>query len=166
MVRFCGVGGSATASMPRMIVSFLADCKNYVVLISSQVIPDVLHNDDGGRFAEGIPLLQLIVRGNTVRPHISQNSESQCVTIVPICATSKFEPLIVFSVLSSSSFQRGSGAPLKYQFDPLSATIIPYFLKARRITCIAGENPEILNDAFRRTRMPIGGKLGLFVLLG
>ena len=38
---------------------------------------------------------------------------SHGVTIVPICTTSKFEPLIVFSVLSSSSFQRGSGAPLQ-----------------------------------------------------
>src|SRR5882762_2140745 len=88
-----------------------------------------------------------------------------CVTIVPICTTSKFDPLIAFNVLSSSSFQRGSGAPLIYQFEPLSATIIPYFLNARRITCIAGENPEVSNDAFRRTRMPIGGKLGLLLLL-
>jgi len=65
---------------------------------------------------------------------------------------------IVFKVLNSSSFQRGSGAPLKYQFEPLSARIIPYCFIARRITCIAGENPEILTEAFRRTRIPMGGK--------
>ena len=85
--------------------------------------------------------------------------------MVPIWTTSKFEPLIVFRVLSSSSFQRGSGAPLTNQFEPLSATIIPCFFIARRITCIAGENPEISNDAFSRTRMPIGGRLGLVLLL-
>src|SRR5437870_10231681 len=81
-----------------------------------------------------------------------------CVTIVPICTTSKLEPLIAFSVLSSLSSQRGSGAPLMYQFDPLSATIMPYFFSARRITCIRGETPEISNDALRRTLLPIGGR--------
>src|SRR5713226_1113178 len=88
-----------------------------------------------------------------------------CVTIVPICTTSKLEPLIAFSVLSSLSSQRGSGAPLMYQFEPLSATIMPYFFSARRITCIRGEKPEISNDALSRTRMPIGGRFVLVLLL-
>ena len=87
------------------------------------------------------------------------------VTIAPIWTTSKFEPLMVFRVLNSSSFQRGSGAPLMNQLEPLSATNIPCFFIARRITCIAGENPEISKACLRRTRMPIGGKLGLVSLL-
>ena len=64
-----------------------------------------------------------------------------------------------------ATLSRASGAPLMYQFDPLSATIIPYFFSARRITWLAGEKPEILNEAFRRTRIPIGGRLGLVLLL-
>ncbi len=52
-----------------------------------------------------------------------------------------------------------------YQFEPLSATIIPYFFNARRITCIAGEKLEMTNEDFSRTRMPIGGKLTLVLLL-
>src|SRR6266550_2330105 len=93
------------------------------------------------------------------------DSPNHCVTIVPIWTTSKFEPLIVFNVFNSLSFQRGSGAPLKYQLEPLSATIIPNFFMARRITCIAGEKPEISNEAFNRTRMPIGGRFALVLLL-
>src|SRR5215831_822669 len=88
-----------------------------------------------------------------------------CVTTVPSCTTSKSEPFTRDKVANSLSFQRGSGAPLIYQFDPLSATISPYFFMARRITCIAGENPETSNDAFKRTRMPIGGRLVLVLLL-
>jgi hypothetical protein len=55
----------------------------------------------------------------------SESSKPYCVIIVPICATSKSAPLMLFSVFNSSSFQRGSGAPLMYQFEPLSASIIP-----------------------------------------
>ena len=54
-----------------------------------------------------------------------------------IFMTSNCDPLIFFNVFKSLSFQRGSGAPLMNQFDPLSARIIPYFFNARRITCIA-----------------------------
>ncbi len=66
-------------------------------------------------------------------------AEGHCVTTVPIFTTSKSEPLSPFSVFSSESFQRGSGAPLTYQLLPLSARIIPYLFSARRMTCIAGE---------------------------
>jgi hypothetical protein len=33
------------------------------------------------------------------------------------------------------------------------------------MTCIAGENLETSKDAFKRTRIPIGGRLGLVLLL-
>ena len=39
------------------------------------------------------------------------------------------------SAASSSSLQRGSGAPLTYQALPLSARSIPYVFIAFRITC-------------------------------
>src|SRR5207248_2777198 len=47
------------------------------------------------------------------------------VTIVPIWTTSKSCPVTRWIVESSSSLQRGSGAPLTYQSLPLSATNIP-----------------------------------------
>lgn len=86
-------------------------------------------------------------------------------TMVPIRTTSKSEPLIVFKVLNSSSFQRGSGAPLRNQLEPLSASIIPCFFNALRITCIAGEKREMSKEAFKRTRIPMGGRLGSVLLL-
>src|SRR5204862_216775 len=80
--------------------------------------------------------------------------------IVPILTTSKSLPVNVFSVLRWSSFQRESGAPVKYQPLPLSATIIPYVFMAWRIVRASAGNVEILNDAFSRTRIPIGGRAG------
>ena len=48
---------------------------------------------------------------------------------------SKSEPFTNFNSLTKTSlFQRGSGTPEMYQALPLSARIIPYFLKARTIT--------------------------------
>ncbi|MFN8558298.1 MAG: carboxyl transferase domain-containing protein [Dehalococcoidia bacterium] len=81
------------------------------------------------------------------------------VAIVPILTTSKSRPLTWRRVASSLSFQRGSGAPLTYQLLPLSATIMPYVFIAWRMTCTAGEKPEMLKPAFSRTRIPIGGRL-------
>ena len=43
----------------------------------------------------------------------------------PVSTTSKLSPEMALSWLRSSSFQPGWGAPWKYQFDPLSATISP-----------------------------------------
>jgi hypothetical protein len=40
----------------------------------------------------------------------------------------------------------------------LSATIIPYFFKARRITCADPENPAMLKVAFSLTLIPMGGR--------
>src|SRR6185369_14793341 len=88
-----------------------------------------------------------------------------CVTMVPIFTTSKSDPFSVLSWFNSSSSQRISGAPLKYQLEPLSARIIPYFFIARRMTCIAGVNPEMLKLAFNRTFIPMGGRLTLVLLL-
>ena len=42
------------------------------------------------------------------------------------------DPTEAFSL---ASLHLGSGAPETYQFDPLSASIIPYFFRARSITC-------------------------------
>ncbi|MCX5685290.1 MAG: hypothetical protein NT049_16655 [Planctomycetota bacterium] len=58
-----------------------------------------------------------------------------------------------------SSFHRGSGAPVTNQSLPLSAISIPYFLRPARITCASGGNLLVSKLAFRRTRMPIGGRL-------
>ena len=46
-------------------------------------------------------------------------------SIEPVCTASKALPGTVLSWLRSSSSQRGSEAPVTYQSDPLSATIIP-----------------------------------------
>ncbi len=49
---------------------------------------------------------------------------------------SKSDPFTSFNSLNRTSLsQRGSGTPEMYQALPLSARIIPYFLRARRITC-------------------------------
>src|SRR5215213_3028218 len=57
------------------------------------------------------------------------------VTTPVMRTTSKSLPLSAFSVFISASFQRASAVPETYQLLPLSATIIPYFLSARRMTC-------------------------------
>src|SRR5689334_3185940 len=51
--------------------------------------------------------------------------------------TSKSEPWILPRLCRSSLFQRESGAPERYQAEPLSAIIIPYFLSARRMIWLA-----------------------------
>jgi len=43
------------------------------------------------------------------------------------------------------SFHRGSGAA-DVQLEPLSATIIPYFFNAVRITCTDGANMLMLTE--------------------
>src|ERR1700693_5143343 len=70
---------------------------------------------------------------------------------------SKLAPVICVSAWRSSLFQRSSGAPLRYQEEPLSASIMPYFLRARRITWLAAEYLEISKSARRRKRWPMGG---------
>ena len=52
----------------------------------------------------------------------------------PIFTTSRSLPFTFFSVLIASLSQRGSGAPVMNQSLPLSARIMPYFLRAVRIT--------------------------------
>ena len=52
------------------------------------------------------------------------------------------------NVARSSSFQRESGAPLKNQPDPLSASSMPYFIIARRTTRTFGEKPVVSKLAF------------------
>ncbi len=64
-----------------------------------------------------------------------------------------------------SSSHDAFGTPLMYQFDPLSARMMPYRFIARRITRTGGENPLMSNDAFSRNRWPIGGTFGFVLLL-
>jgi len=50
------------------------------------------------------------------------------------------------TVLSSSSidvFHPFSALPWKYQFEPLSATISPYFFIARKTVCVSGRKCEM-----------------------
>ena len=44
-----------------------------------------------------------------------------------------------------------------YHEEPLSARIMPYFLRAVRITLLSLEKPEMSKLAFKRKRWPIGG---------
>src|ERR1017187_3503944 len=65
---------------------------------------------------------------------------------------SKADPGISPNSCRSSLFQRSSGTPDRYQLDPLSARIIPYFFSAVRITCTSGENDEMSKLALSRKR--------------
>ena len=47
------------------------------------------------------------------------------------------------SSLRTWDSQPGSAAPVKYQFDPLSARISPWVLKASRITWVCGWRPPV-----------------------
>src|SRR3954467_14094920 len=60
----------------------------------------------------------------------------------------------------SSSLQAGSGAPLTYQFDPLSATNIPYFFSAVRTIFACGVAALMSTLALSLMRRPMGGRLG------
>src|ERR1700743_714428 len=82
-----------------------------------------------------------------------------------ILMTSKLPPLTVLRVLSSSLFQRGSGAPVMNQLLPLSARIMPYFFRPLRMTWADGGKPPTSKAALRRTRIPMGGRPGLVLVL-
>ena len=60
-----------------------------------------------------------------------------------VSTTSKALPGTVFRTFRSLSFQRAFASPVINQFDPLSATIIPYFLSVLRITRDCQVNLEI-----------------------
>lgn len=76
-----------------------------------------------------------------------------------IATTSNAEPGTAFRAPRRWSSQRGSGAPLTYHPDPLSARNIPYRFSASRITRTSSGNPLVSKEAFRRTRIPIGGSV-------
>src|SRR5438270_2721072 len=95
----------------------------------------------------------------------SSLSTSHLVTTVPIFTTSKLLPFTWLRVCRLSSLQRGSGAPETYQFEPLSAMNIPYFFSAFRITRTSGGNGAMVKLDFSRTRIPMGGRFGLVLLL-
>jgi CspA family cold shock protein len=80
--------------------------------------------------------------------------------IAEVSTTSKAEPGTCASVCRSSFDQWESGAPEMYQFEPLSATIIPYVFSAWRMTRAWSGKPEMSKLALSRTRRPMGGRLG------
>src|SRR5216684_2319169 len=82
------------------------------------------------------------------------------VKIVPICTTSKFDAVMLFSKLRLVLFQRSSGTPLMKMPLPLSARIKPNFFMAVRITWSSAGKVEILKLALSRSRVPMGGALG------
>src|SRR5438552_2269104 len=78
----------------------------------------------------------------------------------PRCTTSKsLACSMPNALLSASMFQRLSYEPLMYISEPLSATINPYFMKARKIFCTSAEKPEMFVVDLSRRRAPIGGAL-------
>jgi hypothetical protein len=79
-----------------------------------------------------------------------------------VSTTSKSLPVMRPIVCSASFDQRGSGAPLMYQLDPLSARIIPYVFSAWSTMRVCLGKPEMSTLAFSRTRRPIGGSEGSF----
>src|SRR5262249_27213859 len=78
----------------------------------------------------------------------------------PVSTASNADPGTDFIWLRSSSFQRVLAAPVMYHEEPLSATIIPYFFSAFRMTSDWPWNRDKSYDAFSRNRKPIGGSLG------
>src|ERR1700687_4545640 len=82
----------------------------------------------------------------------------------PVLTTSKASPVMDLRSPRWSSLQRGSGAPETYQLEPLSATIMPYFLSAVQMTWTSAEAQEQSYEAFMRKRRPIGGAFVLVSL--
>ena len=70
---------------------------------------------------------------------------------------SNAEPGTPRRAFRSLLFQLGSGAPLMNSDEPLSASTIPCFLSARRITWFWAEKPLISKLALSRNQAPIGG---------
>src|ERR1017187_1854232 len=92
----------------------------------------------------------LVEGGGSTAPDVWPESGS---TIKEETSTaSKAAPVICPNSWRSSLFQRSSGTPDRYQLDPLSARIIPYFFSAVRITCTSGENDEMSKLALSRKR--------------
>src|SRR3954467_14198640 len=77
-----------------------------------------------------------------------------------VSTTSKSEPLTRPIEWRASFDQCRSGAPETNQLEPLSARIIPCVLSAWRTIRDWRGNPEMSKLAFRRTRRPIGGRVG------
>src|SRR4029079_10880899 len=86
--------------------------------------------DDGDIVERGVAKAQGDHAGN-----LAGSRAGYGVTTPTIRTTSKALPWSCLSRLISLSFQRASATPLRYQSLPLSATIIPYFCRARRMTC-------------------------------
>ena len=81
-----------------------------------------------------------------------------------VATTSKASPGIAFKSPRRSSLQRGSGAPEMYQSLPLSATNMPYLLRAVHITWTSALKPPQLYQGFMRKRSPMGGTFGSVLL--
>src|SRR5881397_3414785 len=81
-----------------------------------------------------------------------------------VSTTSKLFPTMLSSWCRAVLFQRESGMPLTYQFEPLSASIIPWVFRACRMTRFSALKPEMSTLALSRTRVPIGGAEALVLL--
>src|SRR5581483_2260364 len=77
-----------------------------------------------------------------------------------VSRASKAPAGIVFSSSRRPVSQPGSDVPVKYQFEPLSATIRPWRCMARSTTWVSGRKCEMSNDALSRNHAPIGGSVG------
>jgi len=85
--------------------------------------------------------------------------------MLPIFTTSKFLPFTCRSEARISSSHRESGAPDMNQLEPLSATIMPYFFRAFSITLTGAGKALSSKLDFSRTRIPMGGRFALVLLL-
>src|SRR5664280_303718 len=98
---------------------------------------------------------ELVGEGDSTAPDVWPELES---TINEDSSTaSKADPGICPNSWRASLFQRSSGTPDRYQLEPLSARIIPYFFSARRITCTSGEKGEMSKFDLSRKGCPMGG---------
>src|SRR5207244_6774751 len=73
-----------------------------------------------------------------------------------VSTASKAPAGIVFSWSRRLVSQPGSDVPVKYQLEPLSATIRPWRCMARSTTWVSGRKPEMSKLTLSRNQAPIG----------
>src|SRR5579862_10057479 len=95
----------------------------------------------------------------TLLPDCLDSAVFGSTSITEVSTASKLPPAIDFSSSNIVSGNRVSLTPWKYQLLPPSASTMPYFLNARSTTCVFALKDEISNDALRRKRAPIGGRV-------
>src|ERR1041384_7442683 len=90
----------------------------------------------------GYPMCTTADEGDTVTvtPFCSAAPESGLICRTVASTASKLDPRSCENIDRFVSFQRGSGLPEMNQAEPLSASMIPYFFIALRITCTSAGN--------------------------